>query len=356
MGKVVLITGGTGFLGTNLVKKLVLSNYAQKLVIVDNFITSNKNNIEILKQEQEQNFAEALEKNEITLEVLPMDICDNQFYKTVINKYDHIDEIYHFASLASPPFYKKYPLETLDVGYIGTRNMLDICKYYMDKNGKNSCKLLFASTSEVYGDALQHPQKESYYGNVNSYGTRCCYDESKRVAESLIYTYKQLYNVNTRIVRIFNTYGPFMNLYDGRIVTEIIKSLLLKKKLNIYGDGTQTRSLAYVDDTLDMIIEVMKSSYSEPVNVGNNKELNINEMVKIIQKIYKEKISNDEEVDKTLEIEYVTLEKDDPKVRQPHLDLIHKVMKNNGTIFKRTELEEGLYKTMVYFLNVVSSK
>jgi nucleoside-diphosphate-sugar epimerase len=246
------------------------------------------------------------------------------------------------ASLASPPFYKKYPLETLDVGYIGMKNILELCKFYNDKNLKlnKTCKLLYASTSEVYGDAKEHPQNENYYGNVNSYGARSCYDCSKRIGETLIYTYNELYNLDTRIVRIFNTYGPYMNLNDGRIVTEIIKSKLLNSELNVYGDGTQTRSLSYVDNTLNLMMIVMQSDYKGPVNVGDDVEISVNELIDIIK---------DLKTHSELNIKYTEMEKDDPKVRRPDLSLVKTLIEKNKSTYNKVSLKEGLFKTLNYF-------
>lgn len=340
MNKCVLITGGCGFLGSNLVKKFVIENYAKKIIIVDNFITGNRSNIHKLKLRQD--FISAYVEYNIEMDIIELDICDNnKIYNMIVNEYDFIDEIYHFASLASPPLYKKYPLETLDVGYIGMKNMLELCKFY---NNKRKCKLLYASTSEVYGDAKEHPQKESYYGNVNSYGARSCYDESKRISETLIYTYRELYNLDTRIVRIFNTYGPYMNLNDGRIVTEIMKSKLTNSTLKIYGNGTQTRSLSYVDNTLNLIMIIMNGDYSEPVNVGDDEEININELVRIIKNIKNES---------QLNIEYTPMEKDDPKVRKPDLTLIKRLIKENNINYNKISLINGLEKTFNYFENEI---
>lgn len=342
MEKCVLITGGCGFLGSNLIKKFVLENYAKKIIVVDNFITGNRSNLH--KLQSNQNFRIAHEKFDIEIDNIELDICDNKkMYETMVKNYEYIDEIYHFASLASPPFYKKYPLETLDVGYIGMKNMLELCKFY---NNKRKCKLLYASTSEVYGDAKEHPQNENYYGNVNSYGARSCYDVSKRVGETLIYTYRELYNLDTRIVRIFNTYGPYMNLNDGRIVTEIMKSKLTNSVLNIYGDGSQTRSLSYVDNTLNLIMIVMNCDYTNPVNVGDDEEININELVKIIKDIKNES---------KLNVKYIPMEKDDPKVRKPDLTLVKKLIKENNVNYDKISLLDGLKKTFEYFENEVNN-
>jgi|UniRef100_A0A6C0DXD6 nucleoside-diphosphate-sugar epimerase len=321
--KTVLVTGGNGFLGTNLVLRLLREPDVKTIISVDNYITSNKRNIE---------------DNRVTQ--LDFDICSKDFVRYICDNYDHVDEIYHFASLASPIAYKTYLIETLDVGYIGTKNVLDLCVYYTKVMGP-MCKMLFSSTSEVYGDALEHPQKESYYGNVNPYGERSNYDESKRVAEALIYNYNKLHHLDTRIVRIFNTYGPYMNINDGRIVTEIIKALLKDKTLFIFGDGNQTRSLCYVDDLIDMTLKVMKGTYSAPVNIGNDNEITINELLKVTKNVY-ENYTNREV---NMNIKHIDIDKDDPKVRKPCLELNKQLLGD----MNKTSLEHGLLKTIQHF-------
>lgn len=348
MNKCVLITGGGGFLGTNLIEKMVLENYAKQIIIIDNFITGDKSNIH--KLQCKNDFRKAHRDFNIELRIIECNICDSQaLYNYVIKQYEFVDEIYHLASLASPPFYKKYPLETLDVGYIGMKNILDLCKFYTNKNMEvhRTCKLMYTSTSEIYGDATKHPQSENYYGNVNCYGARSCYDCSKRIGETLIYTYRELYKLETRIVRIFNTYGPYMNLNDGRIVTEIMKAKLLDNVLNIYGNGTQTRSLSYVDNTLNLMMIVMKCNYTGPVNIGDDFEISINDLVKTIKEL---------KYVKDFKIKYIQMEKDDPKIRQPDLSLINNLIEINGFKYNKVELKEGLLKTLEYFENELSEK
>jgi len=325
--KTVLITGGSGFLGYNLVLRLLNEPDIKTIISVDNYITSNKRN---LNYNGDKKFID-----------LEFDICSKDFVEYICDNFDHVDEIYHFASLASPVAYKTYLIETMDVGYIGTKNVLDLCVYYT-KYGGPRCKMLFSSTSEVYGDALEHPQKESYYGNVNPYGDRSNYDESKRIAEALIYNYNKLHDIDTRIVRIFNTYGPYMNINDGRIVTEIIKALLKDKTLFIFGDGNQTRSLCYVDDLIEMILKVMKGDYSYPINIGNDNEITINDLVKTARLIYDKhslQTSN-------MNIKYVDIDKDDPKVRRPCLQLNKQLLGETN----KTSLEIGLLKTIQFFI------
>ena len=357
MSFTILITGGAGFLGVNLVKYYLCNTHqVEKIIIVDNFITSYKRLLSsFLATHDSKNIVDVIEG----------DICNNDTLESIKIKYQQIQYIYHFASLASPPFYKQYPLHTLDVGYIGTRNVLELALSYKQRH--DNCTVLFSSTSEVYGDALQHPQNESYYGNVNVYGKRSCYDESKRVAESLIYTYQRQYTLDARIVRIFNTYGPYMNLNDGRIVTEIIKSLLLGRPLTIYGNGNQTRSLSFVDDTIEQIVRVMYSSHDSPINVGNNSEITINQLVNEAKNVYQQNVNEAKNVYQQnvneaknvyqqnlneniiMDIKYTSIDEDDPKIRKPCLKLNEKIVGN----LQRTSLKDGLLKTLVYFVNVI---
>lgn len=257
-----------------------------------------------------------------------------------------INEIYHLASLASPPFYKKYPIDTMDVGYIGTKLMLEIAKRY-------NAKLLFSSTSEVYGDPSISPQNENYYGNVNSFGARSSYDESKRIAEALCYTYIKEYKLDVKIARIFNSYGPEMMLNDGRIITEVIRHLMNNTTLTIYGDGQQTRSCCYIDDTVDMLVRLMASDTNTPVNIGNDKELTVNDIINIIEKVYNEYIDSldigwgyDENQEKlSIKKEYVPLTQNDPLQRKPCLKMNKQVLGET----KYTSFEEGILNTIKYF-------
>jgi nucleoside-diphosphate-sugar epimerase len=339
MFEAVMITGGAGFLGTNLLLKMVKMQYAKRYIVVDNFKTR-----ELEYGGVDPDFTKLLSKHGIgnIVDVMCKDICEGTFVSEVKSKYDQLDEIFHFASLASPPFYKRYPMETLDVGYIGTKNVLDLCLHY-------NCKLLYSSTSEVYGDALIHPQIEDYYGNVNTFGERSCYDESKRIGETLIYTYQKLHNLDAKIVRIFNTYGPYMSLGDGRIVTEIIRCLIFNVRLNIYGNGEQTRSLSFVDDTLEMILRVMSSDFKQPVNVGSEYEVSVNKLVEKVCEIYdqvnKVGMKNSYQI---LKRDYINIDKDDPKVRKPDLTLNKMVIGE----YNRKSLEEGIKHTVEYFINL----
>ena len=332
--KTVLVTGGGGFLGYNLVETLMRGNSNIKVIVIDNFITSRRNKI--------QNY---INKNKYhdSIHLIEADICEETVMSRIKRECETLDEIYHFASLASPPFYKKYPLETLDVGYIGTKNILNLCLYYTQKG--YPCKILYASTSEVYGDVLEHPQKETYYGNVNTIGKRSCYDESKRIAETLVSTYSRMYGLDTRMTRIFNTYGPYMDMGDGRIVTEIIRCMLLGKPLTVFGNGNQTRSLNYVDDTIDMILRVMDSNYKNPINVGNEREVSINELIEIVKAVYEKLVGKQINID----IVYKDIDIDDPKLRKPDLQLYRKEIGDKSF----TTLELGLAKTIMYFKNFI---
>ena len=336
MTKAIIITGGGGFLGFNLLQKLVDFKRADQYIIVDNFITSNPNPVRKYTNNASNFF------------LLERDICDHSTIETIKRQLKSTNtnscEIYHLASLASPPFYKRLPVETLDVGYIGMKNLLELCVWCKDIH--IDAKLLYTSTSEVYGDALEHPQKETYYGNVNSFGERSCYDVSKRIGETLIYTYNKLHNLDTRIVRIFNTYGPHMSISDGRIVTEIMRCMILGKPLTIFGDGSQTRSLSFVDDTLMMLLRVMDSEYLFPVNIGNETEVSINELVDIARAVYERQFQHVPNFD----VRYSTIDKDDPKVRRPDLSLYKSIVDTDPPA---TPLETGLLRTLLYFQELV---
>lgn len=329
--KNILITGGGGFIGRNLIEALLNIRTTNHIIIVDNFITSDKRDF--------LNFIKRFEENKLSF--YTYDITNERLIDYVMDdlkdKNIHtVDEIYHLASLASPPFYKKYPIETLDVGYLGTKNMLEVAKKY-------NAKILFSSTSEVYGDALVSPQHEEYYGNVNCFGERSCYDISKRVAEALCYTYLKMYGVDVKIARIFNTYGPHMLLNDGRIITEVIRHLKNDTTLTIYGDGNQTRSCCFVNDTVRMLIKLMNTYMNDPVNIGNNEERTINDTVNIIEKVWNEMFGTEKSVNKV----YKTLTQNDPLQRKPCLKFNKQVLGEN----EYTSFEKGIKQTISYFIN-----
>lgn len=329
--KNILITGGGGFIGRNLIEELESMSTTNVIIVLDNFITSDKREfVEFIRKFKEEKviFYSYDITNTRMIDYLVDDLKDRNI--------STIDEIYHLASLASPPFYKKFPIETLDVGYIGTKNMLELAK-------KLNSKILFSSTSEVYGDALVSPQHENYYGNVNCFGERSCYDISKRVGEALCYTYLKSYGVDVKIARIFNTYGPHMLLNDGRIITEVIRHLKNGTTLTIYGDGNQTRSCCYVKDTVRMLIKLMNSLINEPINIGNDKERSINETVDIIEKVWNEMFNKQS---RQLDREYKPLTQNDPLQRKPCLEFNKQVLGEN----EYTSFEEGIKETINYFI------
>jgi nucleoside-diphosphate-sugar epimerase len=337
--KNILITGGGGFIGKNLIQELLKDNSINKIIIVDNFVTSSEADfIKFLFKNKWPNKDEKLVFYKYDIISLKPNNLSLTKFLTFLDNNDvkSIDEIYHLASLASPPFYKKFPMETLDVGYIGTKNMLELAR-------KFKSKVLFASTSEVYGDALIYPQHENYYGNVNCFGERSSYDISKRIGETLCYTYKQLYNTDVKIPRIFNTYGPHMLLTDGRIITEVIRHLKNNTILTIYGDGNQTRSICYVLNTVQMLIKLMESDCNSPVNIGNNEELTINEIVNTIEEVWNDINNTNIKVQK----QYVPLTQNDPLKRQPCLDLNKKVLGEQEYI----SIKDGIRKCIEYYLH-----
>lgn len=325
----ILITGAGGFIGKNLVKYLCKVEKTKRFILIDNFITSNEN--DLYKLIKENNIDNVI--------VCKYDICSIYFKDYIkeikkIKNITRINEIYHLASIASPIKYKKYDIETLDVGYIGTKNILELARI-------ENAKILYTSTSEVYGDPLKTPQNEDYYGNVNTFGERSSYDESKRIGETLCYVYKKIYNVNIRIARIFNTYGEYMDIDDGRIISEIFKMMFLKTKLKVFGDGNQTRSFTYVNDTIEMLIKLMKSDYTRPLNIGTDNEITINELIEKVERIFKIKLN----------VEYIEKTENDPMIRRPDLTLNKQYL---GDI-NRTSLENGL-KKMFYYYNSLYGK
>src|SRR5574344_1308555 len=258
----ILITGGAGFIGSNLVSKLI-EDKKNKIVVLDNFSTGSERNIqEFLNYE---NF-----------EFYKYDVTDSSIIDYIKNL--NVDEIYNLACPASPKYYLKHPIETWEASVIGIRNLLQAI------NG-TKIRMIHSSTSEVYGDALEYPQTENYWGNVNPIGVRACYDEGKRAAEALIYDYIRQYNVDVRVVRIFNTYGQKMNPLDGRIVSNFIMQALNNDDITIYGNGKQTRSFCFVDDTVNCLIKLMDldQKNESPINVGNPYELSVSYVAEFIK-------------------------------------------------------------------------
>ena len=306
--KKILITGGAGFVGSNLCHKLIeLGNH---VICLDNLYTGFKSNINELM-------------NNNNFEFVEHDICETYF--------NDVDEIFNLASPASPIHYQSKPLLTTKTSVLGSLNMLELAK-------KVNCKILQASTSEVYGDPKEHPQKENYWGNVNPVGLRSCYDEGKRCAETIFMDYFREYNINIKIIRIFNTYGPNMNPNDGRVVSNFIVQALTNKNITIYGDGSQTRSFQYVDDLIEGMLRVMKTDfgYTGPVNLGNPDEFTV--------KYLAEKVI--ELTGSSSKIKYLKLPEDDPKMRRPE---ISKAKKDLDGWIPNVNLNEGLSKTIKYF-------
>jgi len=315
--KKIMITGGAGFIGSNLCLFLI-SNFPDTYVIcIDNMITGSVDNIRELLFPPHPRFK--------------LIIHDINYSLNDVLGDEKIDEIYHLASIASPEKYKKYSMETLLTSINGTQRVLEYCLI-------NNSKMLFTSTSEVYGDPLIHPQPEEYNGNVNTVGERSCYDEGKRVAETLIYEYRKKYNLNIKIARLFNTYGPKMDLYDGRVITNFIKQIKNDKPVQIYGDGSQTRSFCYIDDMITGLVAFMniEEDVYSPVNIGNpNCEFTMNELVSIFNKI----------ISKNIEIEYLPKTQDDPMCRKPIIDKAEKLFNFTCSI----NLEYGLKQLWNYF-------
>lgn len=310
--KKVLVTGGAGFLGTHLCKKLLNKNY--KVICVDNYFSSASNNISQFKSNKNFTF-------------IKQDVCD-------LNITEKIDFIYNLACPASPIHYQLDPVKTVKTNILGALNVLELAK-------KNNATIFQASTSEVYGDPKISPQNEDYWGNVNPIGVRSCYDEGKRVVETLFFDYHRQYNLNIKVCRIFNTYGPFMAKDDGRVVSNFIIQALKNKNLSIYGLGNQTRSFCFVDDLIDGIIRFMENtkSFTGPLNLGNNYEMSIKDIAQKIIILSKSKSS----------ISYTEALSDDPMQRKPDLTQAKKVINWNP----QTSIDEGLLSTIKYFKNII---
>jgi len=276
---------------------------------VDNLITGNRENIEHLLGRPGFEFVEH-------------DVCAG------MEAAGKVDRVFHLASLASPAFYLRYPIETLESGSTGTRNMVELAR-------RHEARFLLTSTSEAYGDPLVHPQPETYWGNVNPVGLRSCYDESKRYAEALTMAYARVYGVRTNIARIFNTYGPRMALNDGRVVPAFIEQALRGAKLTVFGDGSQTRSFCYVSDLVEGLLRLSESDEREPVNLGNPVEMSILEFADRIC----------EQFGDAQEIEFKDLPQDDPKLRRPDITKAKRILDWEPKV----SLEEGLEATIEYF-------
>lgn len=317
MSKNILVAGGAGFLGSHLVESMVRAG--NHVTIIDNLRTSNIKNIRYMLGGDQVRFV-----RESIVNIDPWSTRVNLPKK-------HYDEVWNLACPASPPLYQKDPIFTLDTNYLGTKNLLQLALVY-------NAKFFQASTSEVYGDPEVHPQPESYWGNTNTVGIRSCYDEGKRVAETLCVEYSRMYDLQTRIVRIFNTYGPRLASGDGRVVSNFIKQALAGEMLTVYGDGLQTRSFCYVDDLIRGFHLLMESDINaEPVNLGNPGEFSILQLAEIVKNL----------TNSNSNLVFMPLPGDDPKQRKPDINKAKNLL---GWEPKIT-LEEGLAKMIGYIQN-----
>ncbi|MEO6739141.1 MAG: UDP-glucuronic acid decarboxylase family protein [Chthoniobacteraceae bacterium] len=308
-----VVTGSAGFLGSHLTDRLLAEGH--RVIGIDNFITGNVANFQHLAGNENFRFVKHDVSNFIYLP-------------------DDVDFVYNFASPASPIDYLEFPIQTLKVGSLGTHNTLGLAK-------AKGAAYLIASTSECYGDPLEHPQKETYWGNVNPVGPRGCYDEAKRFSEAMTMAYHRFHKVNTHIVRIFNTYGPRMRLRDGRVVPAFIGQALTDKPLTVFGDGSQTRSFCYCSDLIDGIFKLSQSDYHEPVNIGNPREMTIKEFGEHIIRFTGTKSKFD----------FKPIPVDDPKVRRPDITLAKSLLGWEPKV----SFEEGIAKTIEFFRGRVAA-
>ncbi len=302
-----LVSGAAGFIGSHLCDRLVRDGH--NVIGLDNLITGSRRNLAHLEGNPHFRLVE----------------CD---VSTAVDAGGRFDHVWHLASLASPKEYLAHPIQTLDVGSGGTRNMLEVAR-------RNGARFLLTSTSECYGDPLEHPQAETYWGNVNPVGMRSCYDESKRYAEALTMAYERTYRMRTNIARIFNTYGPRMALNDGRVVPAFLDQALRGEPLTIFGDGTQTRSFCFVTDLVEGLIRLSNSDERYPVNLGNPVELTILEFAECIRRL----------MGADLELVFKPLPDDDPRKRRPDISKAKQLLGWEPKV----ALEEGLRETVEYF-------
>ena len=312
--KRVLVTGGAGFLGSHLCERLLKDDCT--VISVDNLYCGSESNVSAFKNDARFTFI----RHDITE---PLSV--------------YVDEIYNLACPASPVHYQRYPIETLKTSVIGALNLLELAR-------RTKAKILQASTSEVYGDPHVHPQPESYWGNVNTIGIRSCYDEGKRCAETLFADYRRIYGVDTKLVRIFNTYGPRMHPSDGRVVSNFIVQALQNEPLTIFGEGQQTRSFCYATDLIDGFIKMMATpnTYMGPVNLGNPSEFTIKQLADLVIELTKSKGG----------VCQRPLPADDPKVRRPDITKAQEVLQWQPTV----ELREGLERTIPYFAELIKGE
>ncbi len=301
----ILVTGGAGFIGSHLTERLIKEGH--DVTIIDNFSSGSKENLKDLN---------------VNL------ICHNVIDKITLSGFD---QIYHLASLASPVFYQQNPVETALSNSVGTYNLLVEAQ-------RHKSRILFTSTSEIYGNPLEHPQKEEYWGNVNPIGPRACYDESKRLGETLMMDFHREYGVETRIARIFNTFGPKMSLSDGRVIPNFITQALRNEPITIFGNGKQTRSFCYVSDMVEGLIKLMNSDFLKPINFGNPKEITILGLAEKIKELTNSKS----------EIIFQELPKDDPERRRPDITKAKEILGWEPKV----NLEEGLKRTIEWFKRI----
>jgi UDP-glucuronate decarboxylase len=308
----ILVTGGCGFIGSHLCRKLL--NEGHKVICLDNLFTGNKENIKDLLYK-------------FNFEFIRHDI--------VVPIYLEIDQIYHLACPASPKFYQSNPIKTIKTNVLGTINMLGLAK-------RNKARILLSSTSEIYGNPEQHPQKEDYFGNVNPNGIRSCYDEGKRIAETLMCDYKREHGVDIRIARIFNTYGPYMDLNDGRIYCNFMKQSILNNDITVYGNGLQTRCLCYIDDMVLGLISLMNTNnINSPINLGSDKELSVLKIANIIKN----------EVSSNSKIIFKPLPEDDPLLRCPDITRAKDLLLWEP----KTNLDVGIKKSLKWYKEMITN-